>query len=171
MAYEIEPGRTHPLGATPDAQGINFSIYSDSASKVELLLFEKHDDLEPMHVILLDPAKHRTFCFWHAYVRWLSPGIYYAFKVDGPRNLHEGHRFNPNKVLIDPYAKGVSTALWVRTDACGDKDNVSKSMRAAVIDVTDYDWEGDRPLKRSMNETIIYEMHVGGFTKSTTSKV
>ncbi len=171
MAYEIAAGKTHPLGATPDAQGVNFSLYSESASRVELLLFEKYDDIEPVQIIQLDPLRHRTFCFWHIYVRWLSPGVYYAFRVDGPRNLSDGHRFNPNKVLIDPYARAVSNHLWQRTDASGEQDNLATSLRAVAIDISDYDWEGDRPISRPLQDLVIYEMHVGGFTKSPTAKV
>ena len=88
----------------------------------------------------------------------------------GPQDLHgKGHRFNKNKVLIDPYSKGNSTKLWKRTDALGSIDNLTTSMRSVVIDISDYDWEGDRPLNRPMNETIIYELHVRGFTKSSSS--
>ena len=75
---EIEPGRTHPLGAIPDETGINFSIFADHATAVELLLFDGHDDLEPVETIQLDSNKNKTFNFWHVYVRGLKPGIHYA---------------------------------------------------------------------------------------------
>ncbi len=101
-----------------------------------------------------------------------TSGLHYAYRVDGPRDLAgSGDRYNPDKVLIDPYAKGVTQALWDRGRACDADDNLDCSMRGTVIDITDYDWEGDQPLNRPMSETIIYEMHVGGFTRSGSSGV
>lgn len=168
--YQIEKGYTHPLGAIPDAEGVNFSVFSDHATSIELLLFDNHDDPEPTHVLKLDPAKHKTFHFWHVYVRGARPGLHYAYRVDGPQLLHErGDRYNPNKVLLDPYARGNNDSLWDRVAACGPNDNLATSMRSVVIDTKNYDWEGDQPLNRPMNETVIYETHVRGFTQSSTS--
>jgi isoamylase len=166
-----ENGWRHPLGATPDIGGVNFSIFSYDATGVELLLFDSPIDPEPAQRFTLDPIVNRTFFFWHIYVRGLRPGAHYAYRVDGPWQLGSGHRFNKNKVLIDPYAKGNTDALWNRVAACGPGDNVATCMRSIVIDTTSYDWEGDKPLKRPMRDTVIYEMHVGGFTKSPTSGV
>jgi isoamylase len=169
---EIEPGRAHPLGATPDQNGINFSIFSDRATSVELLLFDEHDDPEPIYTIKLDPAKHKTFHFWHVYVKGIKPGIHYAYRADGPnpQDVHgRGDRYNPNKVLLDPYARGNTDRLWNRVKACGPDDNLATSMRSVVINTAGYDWEGDRPLNRPMEETIIYELHVRGFTRSPSS--
>lgn len=168
--YQLEPGCQHPLGATPDQDGVNFSIFSEHSTFVELLLFDNHDDLEPTQVIELDSKINKTFHFWHVYVKGLKPGAHYAYRLDGPQDLHQtGHRFNKNKILIDPYARGNTNTLWKRSDALGSKDNLASSMRSVVIDISDYNWEGDRPINRPMNETIIYEMHVGGFTKSPSS--
>jgi isoamylase len=168
--YPIESGRTHPLGATPDKEGVNFAIFSESATYVELLLFEKHDDLEPIQIIELNPKTNKTFFIWHVYVKGIKHGNAYGYRIDGSQDLHgAGHRFNKNKVLLDPYGKSHSNALWYRMDALGDKKNLATSMRSVVIDLSDYDWEGDKPLNRQMSETIIYEMHVRGFTKSPTS--
>ena len=161
----------HPLGATPDAEGVNFSIFSCDAKGVELLLFDKPNDLEPTHVIPLDPAVNTTFFFWHTYVSGLRPGAHYAYRVDGPNEWRSGHRFNKNKVLIDPYAKGNTNAHWDRVAACGPHDNVKTSMRSIVIDAASYDWEGDMPIHRPMRDTVIYELHVGSYTKSPTSGV
>lgn len=169
--YEIEQGKPHPLGAIPDEEGANFSLFSENATAVQLLLFDAHDDPEPVQVIDLDPTINRTFHFWHIYVRGLEPGMHYAYRVDGPHDLSAGHRFNWNKVLIDPYARGVTKSLWKRGDATTASDNMATSMRNPVIDTSNYDWEGDQPLNRRMNETIIYEMHVGGFTRSPSSGV
>ena len=168
--YQIESGRTHPLGATPDKEGVNFAIFSEQATSVELLLFEKHDDLEPIQIIELNPKINKTFFIWHVYVKGIKHGNAYAYRIDGPQDLHgAGHRFNKNKVLIDPYGRSHSNALWNRMDALGDKNNLATSMRSVVIDLSDYDWEGDKPLNRRMSETIIYEMHVRGFTQSSSS--
>lgn len=168
--YEAEPGCKHPLGATPNKDGVNFAIFSEHATAVELLLFENPIDREPVQTIKLDSRVNKTYHFWHIFVKGLKPGAAYAYRVDGPNDLHKsGHRFNRNKVLIDPYAKSNSNALWNRVDAVETQDNLSTSMRSVVIDIEDYDWEGDRPLRRPMDETIIYEMHVSGFTKSPSS--
>ncbi|BAY50086.1 glycogen debranching enzyme GlgX (plasmid) [Scytonema sp. HK-05] len=168
--YQVEVGRSYPLGANPDKDGVNFSIFSEHATSVELLLFEQPNDPEPIQIIQLDPKLNKTFFLWHIYVRDLKPGAAYAYRIDGPQNLHgKGYRFDKNKVLIDPYAKGNSNKLWKRTDALGSKDNLTTSMRSVVIDISNYDWEGDRPLNRPMNESIVYELHVRGFTKSPSS--
>ena len=147
-----------------------FAVFSQHATSVELLLFERHDSPKPIKTIQLDPGVNRTFYFWHIYVVGVTPGMGYAYRVDGPKDLHgAGHRFNPNKVLIDPYGRGTTSTLWDRAAACGPDDNLAHSLRSVVVDMTDYDWEGDQPLRRSMQETVIYEMHVRGFTKSPTS--
>ncbi|MBF2007944.1 MAG: glycogen debranching protein GlgX [Chlorogloeopsis fritschii C42_A2020_084] len=169
ITYQAEKGRPHPLGATPDREGVNFAVFSQHATGIQLLLFDKHDALEPIQIIELDPKVNKTFHFWHVYVRGLKPGIHYAYRVDGPHDINAGHRFNKNKVLIDPYAKGNTADLWNRVDACGEGDNLATSARSVVIDVLDYDWEGDRPINRPMSETIVYEMHVRGFTQSPSS--
>ncbi|MEO1134850.1 MAG: alpha-amylase family glycosyl hydrolase, partial [Cyanobacteria bacterium J06639_1] len=170
--YTLTAGASQPLGATVMPGGVNFSLFSEGATGVELLLFDAHDDAEPFQVIQLDPTQHKSFHFWHVLVEGLPAGTHYAYRVDGPDNPAEGYRFDRSKVLIDPYSKGNTKTLWKRGDACvpGD-DNIASSMRCVVIDTEDYDWEGDRPLNRAMNETIVYEMHVGGFTKSPTSGV
>lgn len=168
--YQLKPGRTHPLGATPDRQGVNLAIFSEHALSVTLLLFKKHDDLNPIKIIELDPKINKTFHIWHIYVEGLKPGNAYAYRIGGSPDLHEsGYRFNKNKVLVDPYANSNSDVFWNRMDALGAKDNLTTSMRSVVVDLCDYDWEGDRPLNRRMSETIIYEMHVKGFTKSPSS--
>ncbi|MEO1145897.1 MAG: glycogen debranching protein GlgX [Cyanobacteria bacterium J06638_22] len=169
--YSVSKGNSYPLGATVKPSGVNFSLFSEAATGVELLLFDSHSDLEPFQVVQLDPVTNKTFHFWHVFVEGLPAGTHYAYRVDGPSNPSEGYRFDRNKVLLDPYSKGNNKTLWNRGDACRPGDNLTSSMRCVVIDIEDYDWEGDRPLGRPMNETIVYEMHVGGFTKSPTSGV
>jgi glycogen operon protein len=165
-------GRFHPLGAIPDNGGVNFAVFCRNATAVQLLLFERVDSVQPMQVIDLDPDINRTYVIWHVYVEGLRPGAHYAYRVDGPHELHgSGYRYNRNKVLIDPYSHGDTTALWRRADATGPDDNLATSMRSVVIDAGGYDWEGDKPLNRPMRDSIIYEMHVGGFTRHASSGV
>lgn len=166
---EALPGRPQPLGATPDGEGVNFSLYAEHATGVELLLFSTHDAAAPEHVVVLDPVVNRDFHFWHVYVKGIQSGQMYAYRVDGPFDPSAGYRFNRNKVLIDPYARGNVDLVWNRVDATGLTDNVATSMRSVVIDCGSYDWEGDRPLNTPLNQTLIYEMHVRGFTCSPTS--
>lgn len=168
--YQIERGRPHPLGATIDAEGINFALFADRATTVTLLLFNTCQDVQPALTVELDPNRHRTFNFWHVYIRGLRPGIHYAYRVDGYTDLHGfGDRYNRDKVLIDPYSRGNNDIFWNRQNAIGSGDNLATSMRSVVIDPANYNWENDRPLNHPLSETIIYEMHVRGFTRSPSS--
>ncbi|MEP7051863.1 MAG: glycogen-debranching protein [Pseudomonadota bacterium] len=172
MPYSTSPGHPQPLGATVNDQGVNFSLFSQNATGVELLLFDSAHAAEPSQVI---PVLQRTLFYWHVQVNGLRPNVPYAFRVDGPGTDADrrrfGHRFNRNKVLIDPYAKGNLTNLWVEELATDASDNVATSMRSVVIDTRDYDWEGDQRLNTPLSETIIYELHVRGFTRSPSSGV
>ena len=171
IGFTIGKGSPHPLGATPTPEGVNFSLFSENATDVELLLFARHDSPQPYQVIRLDPYVNKTFHFWHVFVDALGAGAHYAYRVDGPFDPAAGHRFNANKVLIDPYAHGNTDSVWSRAHACGPEDNVATSMRSVVIDTSRYDWEGDQPLHHPMEETIVYEMHAAGFTRSPSSGV
>ncbi len=169
ILFETQPGSTHPLGATLLPGGVNFSLFSQNATGVDLLLFANHDDPQAFQVIRLDPVANRSFHFWHVLVQGLAAGAFYAFRVSGPFDPASGLRFNSNKVLIDPYARGNTNNLWKRAEACTSDDNVATSMRSVVIDPASYNWEGDQPLGRPMEETIIYELHTRGFTQSPSS--
>jgi isoamylase len=169
--FETAPGSAHPLGVTTHPDGVNFSFFSQAATGVLLLLFDSATASEPMQIVRLDPFQNKTFHFWHVFVRGCGPGICYAFRVDGPVDPAAGQRFNPNKVLIGPFAHGICKGLWNRADAIGPQDNIATSMRCAIVDLSAYDWEGDQPLKRPIHESIIYEVHVGGFTRSPSSGV
>ena len=170
-AFKVKDGAPHPLGATVQTNGVNFSLFSGSASGVELLLFDEHNSPRPLQTIPLIPSKNKTFHFWHVFVEGLKAGAHYAFRVSGPWAPEAGLRYNRSKVLIDPYARGNTKTVWKRADACNDSDNVSTSLRSVVIDPADYDWEGDKPLNRPIEDTIICELHVRGLTKSPSSKV
>ena len=167
--FETAPGTPHPIGVRVGPDGVNFSMFSQAATGVVLLLFDGPDSTVPVQTCQLDPTLNKTFHFWHIFVRACTPGTYYAFRVDGPNNPAEGHRFNPSKVLINPYARGIARHLWQRSRAVGPGDNLDTSLRCVVVDPASYDWEGDRPLRRPIHESIIYEMHVGGFTRSSSS--
>jgi isoamylase len=168
--FPVEAGSPHPLGATPSPAGVNFSLASSMATGVELLLFSTAGALEPFQTIRFDPYVNKTFHFWHAFVRGLKPGVLYAYRVDGRSDL-PGQRFNRNKVLIDPYSRGNSHTLWDRGTGFTPEDNVTKSMRSVIVDASGYDWEGDKPLNRPIEDSVIYEAHVRGFTQSPTSGV
>jgi glycogen operon protein len=169
LRYDVEEGSPHPIGTTIQRNGVNFSLYSGGATGVELLLFDAHDSPKPLQTIQLVPSKNKTFHFWHIFVKNLKAGTHYAFRVTGPNNPEVGFRYNHNKVLIDPYARGNTKTLWKRANACNDSDNVATSLRSVIIDPEDYDWEGDKPLNHPIEDTIVYELHVRGFTKSPTS--
>jgi len=103
----LRPGHPYPLGASWDGLGVNFALYSRHAHAVELLLFNRPDDPEPAHTLRLP---ERTGPVWHGYLTGVYPGQLYAYRVHGPFEPHHGHRFNPNKVLLDPYAKALGRA-------------------------------------------------------------
>ena len=171
---KVTGGRAQPLGATVDSDGagVNFSIYSEYATVVELLLFDDHDAPQPEQVIRLDAANNKSFHFWHVHVAGIGAGQVYAYRMDGPTNTSQsGCRFNPNKVLIDPYALGNVNTLWDRAKAVGPEDNVTCSMRSVVLDPDDYDWDDDQFPNYRMADSVIYEVHVRGFTQSPTSGV
>ena len=170
--YRTRAGDRYPAGAAPSAEGVNFSLYSRHASHVELLLFAAADEPRPFQIIALEARTHRTFFFWHVFVIDLPVGTHYAWRVDGPDNIHDsGFRFDYDKLLLDPWARGVTDRLWDRGRACIKGSNIETSMRA-VVESTDYDWAGDEPLGCIRPEvTVIYEMHVGGFTRHASSGV
>ncbi|TMQ14274.1 MAG: glycogen debranching enzyme, partial [Candidatus Rokuibacteriota bacterium] len=159
-------GRAAPLGATILPGGVNFSVYSRGASGVELLLFEREDAAHPTRVIRLDPGANRTYHYWHLFVPDLQPGQIYGYRVHGPWDPASGMRFDPTKVLLDPYGRAVVVPNGYSRDAArADADDAATAMKSVVVDCSAYDWEGDVPLQRPSSRTIIYEMHVRGFTR------
>ncbi len=165
-------GRSFPLGAAPGPGGVNFSVYSPHAVALELLLFDRADDATPARVIELDPRKHRTYHYWHAFVPGVGPGQLYAYRARGPFAPGEGLRFDPDKVLLDPYGRCVARpAGRSRAAACRPGDNAATALKSVVVDPAGYDWEGDVPPRRPFAKTVIYELHVGGFTRHPDSGV
>ncbi len=168
----IPHGHSNPLGATCYQQGVNFSIFSKSATSVELLFFDHPEDAVPSRVIHLDPRYNRTFYYWHIFVENIGAGQLYGYRVYGPQNPDKGNRFDSDKLLIDPYARAiVSNGNYSREAAINPGNNWGHAMKCAVIDPGAYDWEGDQPIQRPYSETVIYEMHTAGFTKDPSSGV
>jgi len=166
------PGESAPLGATLRQGGVNFSIFSRHASQVELLLFDRDHDAQPTCVIRFDPFSNRTDSYWHAFVPGLKAGQIYAYRIGGPFDPANGLRFDSDKVLLDPYSKGVAVpAEYSRLAAIRAGDNTATAMKSVVVDPTAYDWEGDLPLRSPSSRTIIYETHVRGFTRHPSSGV
>ena len=164
------PGRPHPLGATPQGGGVNFSVYARGAQRLELLLYDSVDGTAPARVIRLDPRVNRSYHYWHVFVPGLRPGQHYAWRADGPQAPERGMRFDADKVLLDPY--GLLVAMprgYRRSSAAGLGRNDAHACKSVVADVHRYDWEGDLPLHRPFAQTVIYEMHVGGFTRHPNS--
>ena len=172
MSAGPENGSSSPLGATPSPGGVNFSVFSRHATGVELLLFDGVDDLKAARVVRLDPAANRTYHYWHAFVPNVRPGQLYGYRVEGPFDPSSGMRFDPAKVLLDPYARGVMVpGSYDRVAARHSGDNAGTAMKSVVVDVSAYDWEDDAPLQRPSSQTIVYEMHVRGFTRHPSSGV
>jgi glycogen operon protein len=169
----IWPGRPYPLGATWDGEGINFSLFSENATAVELCLFDGPDSDSESHRIRIE---EQTDQIWHLYIPGLWPGQHYGYRVYGPYEPEAGHRFNPNKLVIDPYAKSIAgTIEWSdamfgyrigdpKADLSFDtRDNAGNIPKCVVIDQA-FTWGGDHLLKTPWEKTIIYEVHVKGFT-------
>ena len=170
MQFTIQPGNSFPLGAVVRDGGVNFCLYAKEATAVELLLFETPEDSEPHTTIWLDPAENRTFQYWHVFVAPLGNEQIYAYRVDGPFMPHSGLRFNRNKVLLDPYTRlVVGWQNYSRQAASHSHDNCAQALKSVVVDPLQYDWEGDLPPKIPYSETVIYELHVGGFTQHPNS--
>ena len=165
-------GSSEPLGASVRVGGVNFSIYSRSATRIDLLLFDREDARQPSRIIPLDAERHRTYHYWHVFVPEIGPGQVYGFRAHGPFAPERGLRFDPEKLLLDPYGLAVAVPDgYSRTAAQQPGDNTAVAMKSVVADPARYDWEGDCPLMRPHSETVIYELHVRGFTKHSSSGV
>jgi glycogen operon protein len=163
-------GHAHPLGATPIADGVNFSVYARGAHSMALLLFDDVGDIAPARVITLDARRHRSYHYWHVLVPELVPGQLYGWRADGPYDPVHGMRFDARRVLLDPYGRAVAIPSGYRRDdfrPTGRHDVAA--CKCVVTDLRAYDWEGDVPLRRPYAQTVIYELHVGGFTRHPNS--
>lgn len=173
MSLPLRLGQPYPLGATVQPGGVNFCVFSKNATAIELLLFDSENDSRPTRVIRLDPEHHRTFYYWHVFVAGLGSGQLYGYRVHGPFAPERGRRFDGSKVLVDPYARAVIDDAGYAREAAQrfGVDNVAQCLKSVVVDPAQYDWEGDAPSRRPYSGSVIYEMHVGGFTRHPTSGV
>ncbi|MGH7793250.1 MAG: glycogen debranching enzyme, partial [Thermodesulfobacteriota bacterium] len=172
-SIRIWPGKAYPLGATSDEEGVNFALFSENASKVELCLFDRENGKDEVRIQIPE----RTQQVWHVYLPDVQPGQLYGYRVHGPYEPEAGHRFNPAKLLLDPYAKAISGEVqWndalfgyqVGADPDADlskneQDSAPNMPKCAVID-PGFDWQGDASPRIPWHKTLIYEMHVKGFT-------
>ncbi len=165
-------GASTPLGATLAAGGVNFSVFSKHAEYIDLLLFDRVDDATPARVIRLDPVANRTYHYWHVSVPGLEAGQIYGYRAHGRFEPSQGERFDGGKVLLDPYGRAVVVPDGYSRDAASKKgENTPTAMKSVVVDSGAYNWEGDRPLRRPSSQTLVYEMHVRGFTAHPNSGV
>lgn len=171
------PGTPLPLGASVAEGGVNFSVFSRNATKVFLEFYSASEDSEPYAQVEFSPSENRTGDIWHAFVPGIKPGSLYLFRVDGPFEPSKGHRFDVHQRLFDPYAKTITpvsvfynlppdySAPLDKNDIEHGKNQCAKVFpKCVVIDNENFDWQGDRPINRSLSESIIYEVHLKGFT-------
>ncbi len=182
---EVEAGSPLPIGGThQQGDGVNFVLFSRHATGVHLELYQHPDDSSPARVINLDPIRNRTGDVWHVWVRGIAPGQLYGYRIEGPYQPEEGHRFNPSRLLLDPYARAIAGIKdWDFIAARGydsssrladlsisTVDNAGTTPKC-IITRDDFDWGLDSPPKHSASDTVIYETHVRGFTIHPSSKV
>jgi pullulanase/glycogen debranching enzyme len=142
-------------------RGVQFIVYSRSATAMRVLLYDRVDDPEPAEVIALDPSKDRWGDIWSIFVPGVEPGQLYHFQADGPFEPDRGQRFDGTARLIDPYSRALA-GRFLQGD-----DGIIRPPKSVVVDDS-FDWQGDRHLRRGLADTVIYEMHVKGFTASPT---
>ena len=181
---DVRTGSPLPLGIQEKGGGVNFAIFSRYASRVRLELFDHPEDAAPARVIDLDSTRNRTGDVWHVWVEGIGPGQLYAYRVDGPYKPSEGHRFNFNRLLLDPFATAISRLPpWDFASARGydpsapeqdlalsNLDN-SRSMPKCVFVNEPFEWDGDQPPRYPWSKIVIYETHVRGFTVHPKSEV
>ena len=169
----IWPGSPYPLGATWDGEGVNFALFSENATAVDLCLFDRPNDPQETHRIRIEEC---TDFVWHVYLPEVRPGQHYGYRVHGLYDPEAGHRFNPAKVLNDPYAKAIAGTIDWSNELFGyrigdpkadlsidDRDNAASIPKCVVVDQA-FTWGGDHLLRTPWDRTVIYELHVHGFT-------
>ncbi len=172
--FPIKLGHRYPVGATASDTGTNFCVFSRHATRMQLLLYKRPDSRRPFQIIDLDPENNRSFFFWHVFVEGLTgeKTVAYTWKADGPDDPARGYRFDPNIELLDPWSRATTDVLWQRPYNRKAKPKQSgPSMRALVLPESNYDWQEDNPLRRPCTQEIIYELHVGGFTRHPSAGV
>lgn len=182
---EFQAGDTLPIGGAHQyGDGVNFVLFSRHATRIRLELYQNADDSSPTKIIDLDPARHRTGDIWHVWLRGIPTGQLYGYRVEGPYQPEQGQRFNPHKLLLDPFARALAGIKdWDFLAARG-YDSTSTLADLSISTVDDaattpkciftndqFDWETDAPPKHSASDTVIYETHVRGFTIHPSSGV
>jgi len=182
---EIQTGSPLPIGgAQQQGDGVNFVLFSRNATRVRLELYSQPDDSSPTRIINLDPVSHRTGDIWHIWVRGIPAGQLYGYRIEGPYRPENGHRFNPHRLLLDPYARAIANVRNWDFEAARGYDSSSNLTDLSISAVDNsgttpkcifsrgsFDWEMDSPPKHSASETVIYETHVRGFTIHPSSEV
>jgi len=182
---DIQAGYPLPIGGThQQGDGVNFVLFSRHATRIRLEFYKHPDDSSPTRIIDLDPICHRTGDVWHIWVRGIDVGQLYGYRIDGPYQPEEGHRFNPHKLLLDPYARAIAGVRNWDFSAARGYDSSSRLTDLSISTVDNagttpkciytrdhFDWEMDSPPKHSASDTVIYETHVRGFTIHTSSKI
>lgn len=178
----LDKGEPLEQGAVICNGGVNFTLFSRSAASVTLCLFDSEKDKEPASKIVLDPRRNRTGGMWHVFVGGIGAGALYLYLVDGPNKPSAGYRFNKNKYILDPYSKAFTRGSIFRSYnkqreagllglQKGMLHDLSDFPKCVVVDDSDFDWQGDKPLETPLEESVIYEAHLKGYTQSSTSGV
>jgi len=173
----IRSGVPLPLGASARNNGVNFAVFSRHATGARIDFFDRVDDSAPARSILLDAVRNKTGDIWHVWLEGIKPGQLYGFRFAGPYAPHEGHRFNPDKLVVDPYATAVASVPGrdFLPDLGYDPASPQKDLSFSAVDDAatapkcvlthpDFNWQGDQPLRRPWESTVIYELHVRGYT-------
>ncbi len=170
IAFATVRGHCRPFGATPTPEGINFAVFSRHAQQVELVLFKEGRE-KPVAEIPLDPNYNRTGDVWHILVQGLPFDILYGYRVHGPSAPKSGHRFEPKAILLDPYALAISGGQrWGAPDIPHGVNHGRLTRRCRIV-ADEFDWEDDCPPAIPMAQTVIYELHVRGFTRHSSAEV
>jgi isoamylase len=168
--HPVRAGSRFPPGATLTDRGVNFCVFSRHATAVELLLYARADSETPYQIVNLDPERHRTSFFWHVFVEGVTEGTLYTWRVDGPGDTpRSGWRFNPHRELLDPWARAVSDAIWERDRVVDPQDPTHHTLRAVVTRQPDPPRHGRVP--GDLEGAVIYEVHLGGFTRHPSAEV
>lgn len=172
MRFKATPGKSYPLGCTISAEGVNFVVYSKRADFLELLLFENEYSEAPCAVYRLSPEQNLTSNYWHIFLEACQANQIYGWRAYGPFEPEKGLLFDSDKLLIDPYARGiVGWKSYSREAAIAPGNNCARALKSVVLDTSSYDWEGDRSPAIPFSETLIYELHPAGFTLNPNSGV
>ncbi|HYT88135.1 MAG TPA: glycogen debranching protein GlgX [Gemmataceae bacterium] len=168
--FRTSRGHCRPFGTTLRQDGINFALFSRHADSVHLVLFKQGQE-EPLAEIELNPTINKTGDVWHIFVHGLPSDILYGYRVGGPHNSRAGHRYNPNTIILDPYAQAISGGhRWGSPDVPHGQSNGRLTRRGRIV-LDDFDWEGDVPPATPLQQTVVYELHVRGYTRHPSSGV